>query len=162
MREAPSGANISESASQRESTATDAQNGTKGAQLCTTLVASPGSATNVCWRSDPAADSWIRGWSDAVDDVKRHLSDITLGEIRTGLDRVPGRDADRGSLFAGWAGRARRSVRGAGALAVAVFRDERGQRRVVLSNEPINTTLVRLASVLDAAVEHGLLASNPA
>jgi integrase len=42
------------------------------------------------------------------------------------------------------------------------IRDKRGQRRVALSNESINKTLVLLANILDTAVEHGLLASNPA
>ena len=40
------------------------------------------------------------------------------------------------------------------------IRDERGRRRVALSNESINKTLVLLANILDTAVEHGLLASN--
>jgi integrase len=41
-------------------------------------------------------------------------------------------------------------------------RDKRGQRRVPLSNESINKTLVLLANVLDAAVEYELLPTNPA
>ena len=43
----------------------------------------------------------------------------------------------------------------AAAAAGRPIRDRRGQRRVALSNESINKTL-------DTAVEHGLLASNPA
>ena len=42
------------------------------------------------------------------------------------------------------------------------LRDKRGQRRVALSNESINKTLVLLANVLDAAVECELLPTNPA
>jgi integrase len=42
------------------------------------------------------------------------------------------------------------------------IRDKRGQRRVALSNESINKTLVLLANIVDTAVVHGLLASNPA
>ena len=42
------------------------------------------------------------------------------------------------------------------------LRDSRGQRRVPLSNESINKTLVTLTQVLDSAVERGLLDSNPA
>jgi len=41
-------------------------------------------------------------------------------------------------------------------------RDRRGQRRVALSNESINKTLVLLANILDAAVEYELLPTNPA
>ena len=42
------------------------------------------------------------------------------------------------------------------------LRDKRGQRRVPLSNESINKTLVTLTQILDSAVERGLLDSNPA
>ena len=42
------------------------------------------------------------------------------------------------------------------------LRDRRGQRRVPLSNESINKTLVTLTQILDSAVERGLLESNPA
>jgi integrase len=51
------------------------------------------------------------------------------------------------------------------AEAIAVgepLRDRRGQRRVPLSNESINKTLVTLMQILDSAVERGLLESNPA
>ena len=75
---------------------------------------------------------------------------VCLAMTRTG--EVSSRGG-RGELGARFTGRV---------LAVDVVRDERGQRRVVLSNESINKTLVRLANVLDTAVEHGLLASNPA
>ena len=42
------------------------------------------------------------------------------------------------------------------------LKDKRGQRRVPMSNESINKTLVLLANVLDSAVERGGLETNPA
>ena len=42
----------------------------------------------------------------------------------------------------------------AAAAAGRPIRDKRGQRRVALSNESINKTLVLLANILDTAVEH--------
>jgi integrase len=42
------------------------------------------------------------------------------------------------------------------------LRDKRGQLRKPLSNGSINKTLVTLTQILDSALEHGLLASNPA
>jgi len=42
------------------------------------------------------------------------------------------------------------------------LRDSRGQRRIPLSNDSINKTLVTLTQILDSAVERGLLESNPA
>lgn len=50
----------------------------------------------------------------------------------------------------------------AAADAARPIRDERGQRRVALGNESINKTLLLFVNMLDTAVEHGLLASNPA
>jgi integrase len=50
----------------------------------------------------------------------------------------------------------------AAAVAGQPLRDKRGQRRVPLSNDSINKTLVTLTQVLDSAVERDLLASNPA
>lgn len=41
-------------------------------------------------------------------------------------------------------------------------RDSRGQRVRPLSNESINKTLALLATILDVAIDHGLLVSNPA
>ena len=55
----------------------------------------------------------------------------------------------------------RERIRAAAAVGRPI-RDKRGQRRVALTNESINKTLVLLANILDTAVEHGLLASNPA
>jgi integrase len=55
----------------------------------------------------------------------------------------------------------REKVRAA-AAAGTPLRDRRGQRRVPLSNESINKTLVLLANILDSAVERGGLETNPA
>lgn len=55
----------------------------------------------------------------------------------------------------------RERVRRAAAAGSALV-DKRGQRRVPLSNESINKTLVLLAQILDAAVERGGLETNPA
>jgi hypothetical protein len=41
------------------------------------------------------------------------------------------------------------------------LRDARGQRRVPLSNESINKTLVLLTNILDSAIERGALDTNP-
>ncbi len=50
----------------------------------------------------------------------------------------------------------------AAAAAGKPLTDKRGQRRVPLSNESINKTLVILANILDSAVERGGLETNPA
>jgi hypothetical protein len=51
---------------------------------------------------------------------------------------------------------------GAAEAAGAPLTDGRGQRRVLLSNESIDKTLVLFANILDDAVERGRLETNPA
>jgi len=55
----------------------------------------------------------------------------------------------------------RERVRRAAASGKPLTRSE-GQKRVPLSNESINKTLVLLANILDSAVERGGLDINPA
>lgn len=50
----------------------------------------------------------------------------------------------------------------AAAVAGHPVRDRRGQLRKPLSNSSINKTLVTLSQILDSAVDHGVLLSNPA
>jgi hypothetical protein len=51
---------------------------------------------------------------------------------------------------------------GAAEAAGAPLTDGRGRRRVLLSNESIDKTLVLFANILDDAVERGRLETNPA
>lgn len=46
-------------------------------------------------------DPQVRGWADAVDDLELHLSVMTLGEIRTGIGRLRGHDAEQRGRFLG-------------------------------------------------------------
>lgn len=49
-------------------------------------------------------DPNVRAWADAVKDTDLHLSVMTLGEIRTGIDRLRDRDATQADVFARWLG----------------------------------------------------------
>lgn len=47
-------------------------------------------------------DPNVRAWVDAVDDADLHLSVLTLGEIRNGIDRLRQRDGAQADVFARW------------------------------------------------------------
>src|SRR5581483_10315033 len=49
-------------------------------------------------------DPNVRAWAGAVSDVELHLSVLTLGEIRTGIDRLRDRDRAQADVFATWLG----------------------------------------------------------
>ena len=52
-------------------------------------------------------DPNVRAWTDEVQDVDLHLSVLTLGEIRKGIERLANRDPDQASVFAEWLGELR-------------------------------------------------------
>jgi predicted nucleic acid-binding protein len=49
-------------------------------------------------------DPHVRAWVAAVRDADLHLSVMTLGEVRTGVDRLRERDATQAEVFARWLG----------------------------------------------------------
>lgn len=53
-------------------------------------------------------DRRVRAWVDTVDDVELHLSVMTLGEIRIGIDRLRDRDGAQADVFSQWLGELRR------------------------------------------------------
>lgn len=63
--------------------------------------------TNVVSEVRRGRDPNVRAWAETVDDVDLHLSVLTLGEIRTGIDRLRSRDAVQADVFARWLGELR-------------------------------------------------------
>lgn len=49
-------------------------------------------------------DPQVRAWASEVDDVDLHLSVLTLGEIRKGIERLRDRDPAQAGVFATWLG----------------------------------------------------------
>jgi predicted nucleic acid-binding protein len=47
-------------------------------------------------------DPRVRAWAEAVQNAELHLSALTLGEIRTGIDRLRGRDPAQADVFTHW------------------------------------------------------------
>ncbi len=47
-------------------------------------------------------DPGVRAWTRHTDHTTLHLSVLTLGEIRTGVERLRRRDPDQANVFATW------------------------------------------------------------
>ena len=58
--------------------------------------------TNVVSEIRRGRDHNVRAWAAAVRDVELHLSVMTVGEIRIGIDRLRGRDGAQADVFARW------------------------------------------------------------
>ena len=53
-------------------------------------------------------DPHVRAWASHVDDVDLHLSVLTLGEIRKGIEGLRERDPQQADVFASWLAELRR------------------------------------------------------
>jgi predicted nucleic acid-binding protein len=60
--------------------------------------------TNVVAEIRRGRDRHVRAWAESVEDVSLHLSVMTLGEIRKGIELLRGRDPAQAEVFAGWLG----------------------------------------------------------
>ena len=58
--------------------------------------------TNVISEIRRDRDARVRAWTRDVDDARLHLSVLTVGEIRNGIERLRGRDPARADVFANW------------------------------------------------------------
>jgi toxin FitB len=58
--------------------------------------------TNVISEIRRARDPNVRAWVGEVDDAELHLSVLTLGEIRKGIELLRSRDPEQAEIFATW------------------------------------------------------------
>jgi predicted nucleic acid-binding protein len=58
--------------------------------------------TNVVSEIRRGRDANVAAWASEVADADLHLSVLTLGEIRKGIERLRGRDPDQAEVFAVW------------------------------------------------------------
>jgi predicted nucleic acid-binding protein len=49
-------------------------------------------------------DARVRAWAGQVDDAELHLSVLTIGEVRIGIERLRSRDPVQADVFAEWLG----------------------------------------------------------
>jgi toxin FitB len=60
--------------------------------------------TNVVSEIRRGRDLRVRAWAREVDDIDLHLSVLTLGEIRKGIEMLRDRDPAQAEVFANWLG----------------------------------------------------------
>lgn len=97
-------------------------------------------------------DPHVRAWVDAVDDVDLHLSVMTLGEIRTGIDRLRARDAAQAAVFASWLGELRTRFAGRILGVDARVADQWGRLNATASRNTVDSLIAATAHVHDLTV----------
>jgi predicted nucleic acid-binding protein len=97
-------------------------------------------------------DPHVRAWADAVDDVNLHLSVLTLGEIRTGIDRLRDQDPPQADVFARWLSELR--TRFAERILSVDIRvaDEWGRLNAIASRSTVDSLIAATAHVHDLTV----------
>ncbi len=94
----------------------------------------------------------VRAWAGAVDDVELHLSVMTLGEIRTGIDRLRDRDAAQAEVFARWLGELRNRFVDRILPVDARVADEWGRLNASASRNTVDSLIAATARVHELTV----------
>jgi toxin FitB len=63
--------------------------------------------TNVVSEIRRGRDPHVRAWANGVEDIDLHVSVMTLGEIRKGVELLRSRDPVQADVFANWLGELR-------------------------------------------------------
>jgi predicted nucleic acid-binding protein len=97
-------------------------------------------------------DAHVRAWADAVDDADLHLSVMTLGEIRTGVDHLRDHDAAQADVFARWLGELRTRFAGRILSIDARVADRWGRLNAAVSRNTVAGLIAATAHVHDLTV----------
>lgn len=97
-------------------------------------------------------DPHVRAWADAVEDADLHLSVMTLGEIRSGIDRLRDRDAAQAAVFASWLGELRTRFAGRILGVDARVADQWGRLNATASRNTVDSLIAATAHVHDLTV----------
>ncbi len=108
--------------------------------------------TNVVSEIRRSRDPRVRGWADAVDDGELHLSVMTLGEIRTGIDRLRTHDADQADVFGRWLSELRTRFAGRILPVDARVADRWGRLNATASRNTVDSLIAATAHVHDLTV----------
>jgi hypothetical protein len=97
-------------------------------------------------------DSHVRAWADAVDGAELYLSVLTLGEIRTGIDRLQGRDPVQADVFTRWLGELRTRFAGRILAVDSRIADQWGRLNAVASRNTVDSLIAATAHVHELTV----------
>ncbi len=108
--------------------------------------------TNVVSELRRARNPQVSAWADTVDDADLHLSVMTLGEIRTGIDRLRGRDGDQADAFARWLSELRVHFADRILMVNARVADRWGQLNAAATRSTVDSLIAATAHVHDLTV----------
>jgi predicted nucleic acid-binding protein len=97
-------------------------------------------------------DPHVRAWADAADDADLHLSVMTLGEIRTGIDRLRKHDAVQADVFTRWLGALRTRFAGRIMPVDARVADRWGALNATTPRNTVDSLIAATAYVHDLTV----------
>ncbi|HYB26980.1 MAG TPA: type II toxin-antitoxin system VapC family toxin [Solirubrobacteraceae bacterium] len=108
--------------------------------------------TNVVSEIRRGRDPRVRRWADAIDDVELHLSVMTLGEIRIGIDRLRSHEAEQADVFGRWLGELRSRFAGRILPVDARVADRWGRLNALASRNTVDSLIAATAHVHDLTV----------
>ncbi len=97
-------------------------------------------------------DPNVRAWADTVDGSELHLSVLTVGEIRTGIDRLQRRDPIQADVFTRWLGELRTRFAGRILPVDARVADQWGVLNAVASRNTVDSLIAATAHVHELTV----------
>lgn len=108
--------------------------------------------TNVVSEIRRGRDPHVRGWADGIDDVELHLSVMTLGEIRTGIDRLRTDDPNQADVFGRWLSELRTRFAGRILPVDARVAERWGRLNAVATRNTVDSLIAATAQVHDLTV----------
>lgn len=108
--------------------------------------------TNVVSEIRRGRDPHVRGWADGIDDVELHLSVMTLGEIRTGIDRLRTHDPNQADVFGRWLSELRTRFAGRILPVDARVAERWGRLNAVATRNTVDSLIAATAQVHDLTV----------
>jgi predicted nucleic acid-binding protein len=108
--------------------------------------------TNVISEIRRGRDANVRAWIAEVDDVDLHLSVMTLGEIRKGIEHLSGRDPDQAEVFADWLGELHKRFAGRIVAIDARIAEEWGRLNAVAPRNSVDSLIAASARIHNLTV----------
>lgn len=97
-------------------------------------------------------DPNVRAWADAVDGSELYLSVLSLGEIRTGIDRLQRRDPIQAGVFTRWLGELRTRFAGRILPVDSRVADQWGVLNAAASRNTVDSLIAATAHVHELTV----------
>lgn len=108
--------------------------------------------TNVVSEIRRRRDRRVRAWAAHVEDVDLHLSVMTLGEIRKGVELLRGRDSAQADVFARWLGELHTTFADRILPIDVRVADEWGRLNAVMPRNTVDSLIAATARVHDLTV----------